>query len=358
MSFASAAGCRCANIADDEPVDFAIVGTGAGGGTLACRLAEAGFSVVGLRRRPVVAAARGFRLRRDAAAQALLDRRAHLRRRQSACSSAPTTAASRSAAARCISPWCRCASGRNGSSRAASSATASTGRSIGARCGATTREVEQALKISGPVNYPWGPKRPRYPYRPHELNAAALVLAKGAEALGIDWTPTPLATVSAPRGLVASLRLSRLLRHRLLDQRQAERADHLDSARGRRRRRDPRSRDGRAHRDRSADRPRHRRALSPRGPLALPAGAQRRRRRLCDRDAAAAAEFGEHALSRRARQQLRPGRQESDGAVQPGGLRHDGARRSAGTRGRRRSRSPSTGTTTITARISSAAIAL
>jgi hypothetical protein len=29
--------------ADDTPVDFAIVGTGAGGGTLACRLAEAGF---------------------------------------------------------------------------------------------------------------------------------------------------------------------------------------------------------------------------------------------------------------------------------------------------------------------------
>src|SRR5689334_16782396 len=33
---------------DDEPVDFAIVGTGAGGGTLACRLAESGFSVVAL----------------------------------------------------------------------------------------------------------------------------------------------------------------------------------------------------------------------------------------------------------------------------------------------------------------------
>src|SRR5581483_9958052 len=31
---------------DDEPVDFAIVGTGAGGGTLACKLAEYGFSVV------------------------------------------------------------------------------------------------------------------------------------------------------------------------------------------------------------------------------------------------------------------------------------------------------------------------
>ena len=28
---------------DDDEVDFAIVGTGAGGGTLACKLAEAGF---------------------------------------------------------------------------------------------------------------------------------------------------------------------------------------------------------------------------------------------------------------------------------------------------------------------------
>ena len=32
---------------DEDEVDFAIVGTGAGGGTLACKLAEAGFSVVG-----------------------------------------------------------------------------------------------------------------------------------------------------------------------------------------------------------------------------------------------------------------------------------------------------------------------
>src|SRR5690348_17736920 len=31
---------------DDDTVDFAIVGTGAGGGTLACKLAEYGFSVV------------------------------------------------------------------------------------------------------------------------------------------------------------------------------------------------------------------------------------------------------------------------------------------------------------------------
>ena len=43
-----AAGCRCATMREDEAVDFAIVGTGAGGGTLACRLAEDGFSVVAL----------------------------------------------------------------------------------------------------------------------------------------------------------------------------------------------------------------------------------------------------------------------------------------------------------------------
>ena len=62
-------------------------------------------------------------------------------------------------------------------------------------------EVEQALKIAGPVTYPWGPKRPRYPYRAHELNAAAVALAEGCEALGIAWTETLLATLLAPRGL-------------------------------------------------------------------------------------------------------------------------------------------------------------
>lgn len=61
-------------------------------------------------------------------------------------------------------------------------------------------EVEHALKISGPVTYPWGPKRRRYPYRQHELNASALVLARGAETIGVDWAPCPISTVSAPRG--------------------------------------------------------------------------------------------------------------------------------------------------------------
>src|SRR5665213_3501037 len=62
------------------------------------------------------------------------------------------------------------------------------------------KRAEKAFSIAGLVSYPWGPKRPRYPYRAHELNGAAELLARGAEAMGIAWTPTPLATVSAPHG--------------------------------------------------------------------------------------------------------------------------------------------------------------
>lgn len=61
-------------------------------------------------------------------------------------------------------------------------------------------EVEKACSISGPVSYPWGPPRGRYPYRAHQVNAPGLVLARGAEALGVPWSPTPTATVSAPHG--------------------------------------------------------------------------------------------------------------------------------------------------------------
>ena len=48
---------------EEEAVDFVIVGTGAGGGTLACKLAEAGFRR-GDGRRALLSAVGGFRLRR------------------------------------------------------------------------------------------------------------------------------------------------------------------------------------------------------------------------------------------------------------------------------------------------------
>ncbi|ETC97196.1 GMC family oxidoreductase, partial [Asaia sp. SF2.1] len=61
-------------------------------------------------------------------------------------------------------------------------------------------KAERDLAIAGPISYPWGPKRPRYPYRAHEIGGAAEWLARGAEAMGYQWSETPLATVSAPRG--------------------------------------------------------------------------------------------------------------------------------------------------------------
>ena len=90
------------------------------------------------------------------------------------------------------------------------------------------------------------------------MNAAGLVLARGCESdrdqMGADAARDGLG--AARQG--SSLRLSRLLRLRLLDQRQAERARHLHSARAEGRRRDPRPGDGRADRDgqgRARDRP-------------------------------------------------------------------------------------------------------
>jgi choline dehydrogenase-like flavoprotein len=186
--------------AEDDPVDFIIVGTGAGGGTLGCKLAEYGFSVVALDAGPYWRPLEDFAS--DEHHQAKLywtderivdgDNPLQLGSNNSGKSVGGSTVHFAMVSLRFRPEWFK----------------ARTTLGYGADWPLDWREmwgyyeeVEQALKISGPVNYPWGPKRPRYPYRPHELNAAALVLAEGAEALGIPWSPTPLATVSAPRGL-------------------------------------------------------------------------------------------------------------------------------------------------------------
>ena len=185
--------------ADSGAVDFAIVGTGAGGGTLACRLAEAGFSVVAFE------AGAWWRPLQDFASDETHQRKLFWTQERICDGADPLTL------------------GTNNSGRSVGGSMvhfamvslrfrpewfkARTRLGYGVDWPVDWREmwhyygeVEQALKISGPVRYPWGPKRPRYPYRAHELNAAASVLAKGAEAMGIAWAPTPLATVSAPRG--------------------------------------------------------------------------------------------------------------------------------------------------------------
>ncbi|HEY3784709.1 MAG TPA: GMC family oxidoreductase [Steroidobacteraceae bacterium] len=184
---------------EDTPVDFLIVGTGAGGGTLACRLAEAGFTVVGLD------AGAWFRPLEDFASDEAEQSKLYWTDERLSGGENPLEL------------------GSNNSGKAVGGSTVHFAMvSLRFRpewfksrtllgygldwpidwreMWTYYREVEQALKISGPVRYPWGPKRPRYPYRAHELNAAALTLAEGCEALGIPWTETPLATLSAPRG--------------------------------------------------------------------------------------------------------------------------------------------------------------
>ncbi|AOE60331.1 GMC family oxidoreductase [Pseudomonas corrugata] len=182
----------------EEQIDFAIVGTGAGGGTLACRLAQAGFSVVAFD-----AGAWWRPLEEFASDEAHQQKLFWLDDRLSAGRNPIKL-------------------GSNNSGKAVGGSTVHFAMvslrfrpewfkslsllGYGADWPIDWREmwryyaeVEQMLKISGPMRYPWGPRRPRYPYRHHELNAAGLVLARACEAMGVDWSPTPLATLSAPR---------------------------------------------------------------------------------------------------------------------------------------------------------------
>jgi choline dehydrogenase-like flavoprotein len=62
-------------------------------------------------------------------------------------------------------------------------------------------EVERELGIAGPLDWPWdSPRRGSYPYRPHKLNGVGEVMARGCDALGIEWRPGAIATLSAPKG--------------------------------------------------------------------------------------------------------------------------------------------------------------
>lgn len=183
----------------DDEVDFAIVGTGAGGGTLAARLAELGFSVVAFEAGPY------FRPLEEFASDETEQNKLYWMDRRICDGENPLQMGGKN-------------SGRAVGGSMVHFAMVSLrfrpewfkSRSVlgyGADWPLDWREMwsyyrqaEQALRISGPISYPWGPKRPRYPYRAHEVNAAGMLLAKGAEALGYAWTPTPLATVSAPHG--------------------------------------------------------------------------------------------------------------------------------------------------------------
>ncbi len=184
---------------ESEPVDFLIVGAGAGGATLACRLAEKGFSVVVLEAGPFWRPLEDFASdEREQQSLFWTDERITggedpiaLGGNNSGIGVGGSTVHFSMISLRFRPEWFKCR----------------TRLGYGFDWPLDYEDlapyyqfVEEALKVAGPVNYPWGPPRRRYPYRPHELNAAGLVLARGAEKLGVAWSATPLATVSAPRG--------------------------------------------------------------------------------------------------------------------------------------------------------------
>ncbi|MEX1826865.1 GMC family oxidoreductase [Luteibacter sp. CQ10] len=185
---------------DTDEIDFAIVGSGAGGGTLGCRLAEAGFRVV------MFDAGAWWRPLEEFASDETHQRKLFWTDERLVDGANPLKL------------------GHNNSGKAVGGSTVhfamvslrfrpewfKARRLLGygvdwpiewQEMWRYYAEVERTLRIAGPIHYPWGPARGRYPYREHELNAAAHVLARGAEAMGIPWTPTPLATLSAPAGL-------------------------------------------------------------------------------------------------------------------------------------------------------------
>jgi choline dehydrogenase-like flavoprotein len=61
-------------------------------------------------------------------------------------------------------------------------------------------EVETFIGVGGPNPYPWGPpRRHGYPQPPQRLNAAAQLMRRGCERLGIRTAPAPNAALSTRR---------------------------------------------------------------------------------------------------------------------------------------------------------------
>ena len=184
---------------DHEAVDFAVVGAGAGGATLACKLAEAGFSVVVLEAGPFWRPLEDFASDEEAQQDLYwLEERLSsgadplaLGGNNSGWGVGGSTVHFSMISLRFRPAWFR--------------ARSQLGYGFDwpidyAELAPYYAEAERALAIAGPLRYPWGPPHRRYPYREHEMNAAGLVLARGAERMGVAWSAVPLATVSAPRG--------------------------------------------------------------------------------------------------------------------------------------------------------------
>jgi choline dehydrogenase-like flavoprotein len=56
--------------------------------------------------------------------------------------------------------------------------------------------VERELRLSGPPDMPWGPRRGKYPQKPHPLAARDYVIGRGMEQCGMQWTENALAILT------------------------------------------------------------------------------------------------------------------------------------------------------------------
>ncbi len=179
---------RCGGSPTRETVDAVVVGTGAGGAPLLARLAAGGLRVVALEAGQNHDPEQFTADELDASKIYWLGERlsAGQRRRRSA----PTTAARASAG--------RCCTG-------APTAPRPDPRDLRLRSDTGAgedwpfeldellpflRQVEQAIGVSGPADYPWDPGR-RYPLPPVALNAPAQAMQAGCAALGIRTVPRP-----------------------------------------------------------------------------------------------------------------------------------------------------------------------
>ena len=57
-------------------------------------------------------------------------------------------------------------------------------------------ELERFLGVAGPAAYPWGPARGPYPLPAHAVNGAGELMARGCDALGIRTSPAPNAALT------------------------------------------------------------------------------------------------------------------------------------------------------------------
>lgn len=185
--------------ADNDEVDFVVVGTGAGGGTVTCKLASAGFRVVACEAGPF------WRPLEDFASDEKEQQKLYWKDERISAGVDPIQLGANNSGKgvggstvhftmltpRFRPEWFKCRSALG----------------YGVDWPLAWEdiepyydEVEDMLQVAGPISYPWGRRARRYPRRAHELNAAALVLAQGCERMGIPWSPAPVATLSSPRG--------------------------------------------------------------------------------------------------------------------------------------------------------------